>query len=296
MSDMLKQISSADITHTEEFQSVDAMVSAYDAEGDGPLRKGEAAFNWGSVEGLCLSLAEKAADLRVGIWLLRAALADLKIDKVLQSLERIAEWTTLSPDQLHPVSVGDDDGIHALILGWLASPAFIYGMCQLKVNASSDLTLAELETEEQHSSMLQLDEKIVLVQQLKELLNALATIEKHIFDGYSIEGRSLIRVSQLLERCLEKVAPNENVTAEQNNHQANLLAIQASGNLNSRSEVREMLMRINAYFQTHEPSHPAPIFLNRVQRMIGANFEELMDELYPDAQQLIAKIERPKAT
>jgi len=56
-----------------------------------------------------------------------------------------------------------------------------------------------------------------------------------------------------------------------------------------------MLSRMVAYFQAHEPSHPAPIFLNRVQRMLGANFETLMDELYPEADQLIAKLERPKA-
>jgi type VI secretion system protein ImpA len=65
--------------------------------------------------------------------------------------------------------------------------------------------------------------------------------------------------------------------------------------LRTRSEVSDMLTKLIDYFQTNEPSHPAPIFLNRVQRMLGANFHELMDELYPDANQLIAKLERPGA-
>lgn len=295
MIDMVKQISSVDITHTEEFQSVDAMVSAYDAEGEGPLRKGEVAFNWSLIEELCLPLAEKTADLRLGIWLLRAALADLQISKVLQSLERIAQWTSLSPEQLHPLSVGDDDEIHALILGWLASPAFLYGLGQLKVNASNELTLAVLESDEQIAGDLKVAEKVELTHLLRQLLEAISIIEKHIFDGYSAEGRSLIRVSQLLERCLKKVAPLEDYLTEKNNQQGDLKPEQATGNLITRSDVSHMLTRIITYFQTHEPSHPAPIFLNRVQRMLGANFEELMDELYPDAQQLIAKIERPKA-
>lgn len=296
MTNLLNQGSSVDITHTEEFQCVDAMVSAYDAEGEGPLRKGQLAFNWGLVEELCLPLAEQSADLRVGIWLLRAALAGLQISKVLQSLERIAGWTSLPSDQLHPLPIEDDDEIHTLILGWLASPTFIYGLGLLKVNTNSELTLAALETDEQISGDLQESDKAALALQLKQILSALGIIEKHIFDGYSVEGRSLIRVSQMLERCLKKVAPHENELAEQIHHPSDATPTNTSGNLNSRSDVSQMLTRMVAYFQIHEPSHPAPIFLNRVQRMLGANFEELMDELYPDAQQLIAKIERPKTT
>lgn len=296
MANELNQHPSTDITHTDEFQSVDAMVSAYDSEGEGPLRKGEAAFNWSLVEELCLPLTEKTADLRVGIWLLRAALADRQIPKVLHGLERIAQWTGLGSDQLYPLSMGGDDEIHALILGWLASPAFIYGLGQLRVNSTSELTLAHFESEEQISGGLQQEEKAELAHQLQQLLAALSTIEKHIFDGYSVEGRSLIRVSQLLERCLKKVAPQVNVSVEPSYQDGNASTTQTSGNLNNRNDVNQMLTRMIAYFQVHEPSHPAPIFLTRVQRMLGVNFEELMDELYPDAQQLIAKIERPRAT
>ncbi len=296
MSPTLNQYSPLDITHTQEFQSVDAMVSAYDAEGEGPLRKGEAAFNWGAVEALCLPLAQTTADLRLGIWLLRVALASLQVSKVLESLERIAQWTRLSSDQLHPLPAGEGDEIHALILGWLASPAFIYALGQLKVNACSELSIAVLEAQAQIPGDLQEAEKLALAQQLRQMMAALAAIEKHMLCGHSAQGRSLIRASQLLERCLKKVAQHEDVPAAQTADPGDAPAPQASGNLNSRSDVSAMLTRIIAYFQTHEPSHPAPIFLNRVQRMLGANFEELMDELYPDARQLIAKIERPKVS
>lgn len=296
MTDSLNLESTVDVTHTEAFQSVDAMVSTYDAEGEGPLRKGEVAFNWAIVEELCLPLAEKTADLRVGIWLVRAALASLQISKVLESLDRIAKWVSLSPDQLHPLPMEADDDIHALILGWLASPAFMYGLEQLPAYAKSDLTLAAIESYEQPHLAMQQGEKSELAQQLKQLLDAINSIEKHIFDGYSVEGRSLIRASQLLERCLKKVGLHESVLEQINTRSDDLSPEQGSGPLNSRNDVKQMLTQMIAYFQAHEPSHPAPIFLNRVQRMLGANFEELLDELYPDAQQLIAKIERPKAT
>lgn len=281
----------------EAFQSVDAMVSAFDAEGEGPLRKGEAAFNWLLVQELCLPMAEKTADLRVGIWLVRAALASLQISEVLKSLERISMWVGLASDRLHPLSVEGEEDIHALILGWLASPAFMYGLGQLQAHTNSELTLAALETQEQTLVNIQESEKLELAQQLKQLLAAIASIEKHMFDGYSVEGRSLIRVSQLLERCLKKVAPLESESVEQTTSEAeSSTTTQATGKLNNRNDVNQMLTLIIAYFHANEPSHPAPIFLSRVQRMLGANFEELLDELYPDAQQLIAKIERPKAT
>ena len=103
----------------------------------------------------------------------------------------------------------------------------------------------------------------------------------------------MIRASQLLERCLKKIEPHRETDEEKRTQQDVLTNQQAVGNLSDRSDVSQMLAHIITYFRTYEPSHPAPIFLNRVQRMLGANFEELMGELYPDAQQLIAKIERP---
>jgi type VI secretion system protein ImpA len=294
MTTQTNSVISDDIAHTEDFQRVDAMVSAFDAEGDGPLRKGEGGFNWGVVEALSLPLVEATADLRVGIWLLRAALAGNKVANVLESLERIAAWTLLSPNQLQPLPTDEEDNIHALILGWLASPAFIYGVGQLKVKASSDMTLLELDVNESISGDWPEADKQTLAKQIKDLLTALATIEQRMVDGYSSEGRSLIRVSHMLERCLQKISPFETkVTISLND---DISASQALGALNNRSDVSQMLARLVMYFQTHEPSHPAPIFLQRVQRMLGANFEELMDELYPDAQQLIAKIERPRAS
>jgi len=296
MTHLLHSDPAADISNSEAFQSVDSLVSAYDAEGEGPLRKGEAAFNWLLVEELCLPMAEKTADLRVGIWLVRAALASLQISKVLKSLERISMWVGMASDQLHPLSVEGEEDIHALILGWLASPAFMYGLGQLQAHDNSELTLAALETQEHTLVNIQENEKLELAHQLKQLLAAIALIEKHMFDGYSVEGRSLIRVSQWLERCLKKVAPLASESVELTTREAESSTTQATGKLNNRNDVKQMLTFMIAYFQANEPSHPAPIFLNRVQRMLGANFEELMDELYPDAQQLIAKIERPKPT
>lgn len=68
------------------------------------------------------------------------------------------------------------------------------------------------------------------------------------------------------------------------------------GVLRSRQEVGAALDRIVEYFRVHEPSHPAPIFLSRIQRMLGAGFEEVMAELYPEAASLVAQLSRPQSS
>ena len=285
---------SEDLTLLEEFQSIDAMVSAFDAEGDGPLRKGESAFNWSLVEERCLPLAELSKDLRVGIWLIRAALASLQIERFQTRLMQLANWTELPAEELHPTPLDGEDEIHALILGWLACPAFLYGLGQLKVCAAHELTLTELESGTDLSAAFTPEQRQESAQVLLALIDALQRIEQSIFQGYGTEGRSLIKACQLLERCLKKVEP-AHITLSGTDEVNQATHLQPLRALNSRSDVSDMLSRMVAYFQAHEPSHPAPIFLNRVQRMLGANFETLMDELYPEADQLIAKLERPKA-
>ena len=68
------------------------------------------------------------------------------------------------------------------------------------------------------------------------------------------------------------------------------------GVLRSRQEVGAALDRIVEYFRVQEPSHPAPIFLSRIQRMLGVGFEEVMAELYPEAASLVAQLSRPQSS
>jgi type VI secretion system protein ImpA len=60
-----------------------------------------------------------------------------------------------------------------------------------------------------------------------------------------------------------------------------------------REEVQQSLTALIAYFREHEPGHPAPLLLQRVQRMVGASFETILAELYADAEQLVARVEKP---
>jgi len=50
----------------------------------------------------------------------------------------------------------------------------------------------------------------------------------------------------------------------------------------SRADAQLMLEKVKQYFVQHEPSHPAPLMIERVQRMIEMNFMDIIRDLAPD--------------
>jgi type VI secretion system protein ImpA len=54
------------------------------------------------------------------------------------------------------------------------------------------------------------------------------------------------------------------------------------GTVASRADVVAALDRIMAYYARHEPSSPIPLLLQRVRRLVGADFMAIMAELVPD--------------
>ena len=41
------------------------------------------------------------------------------------------------------------------------------------------------------------------------------------------------------------------------------------------------LEKVSSYFEIHEPSHPAPFLIRRVQQTIPLNFHEMLKNLTP---------------
>lgn len=50
----------------------------------------------------------------------------------------------------------------------------------------------------------------------------------------------------------------------------------------SRADAQLMLEKVKQYFIQHEPSHPAPLMIDRVQRVIEMDFMSLIRDLAPD--------------
>ncbi|SFU08611.1 type VI secretion system protein ImpA [Kosakonia arachidis] len=50
----------------------------------------------------------------------------------------------------------------------------------------------------------------------------------------------------------------------------------------TRADAQLMLEKVKQYFTQHEPSHPAPLMIDRVQRLIELDFMEIIRDLAPD--------------
>ncbi len=55
-----------------------------------------------------------------------------------------------------------------------------------------------------------------------------------------------------------------------------------SVSLATRDDAQLMLEKVKQYFARHEPSHPAPLMIERVQRLIEMDFMDIIRDLAPD--------------
>ncbi len=55
-----------------------------------------------------------------------------------------------------------------------------------------------------------------------------------------------------------------------------------SSDITSRADVQLALEKVKQYFARYEPSHPAPLMIDRVQRVIELDFMEIIRDLAPD--------------
>lgn len=54
-------------------------------------------------------------------------------------------------------------------------------------------------------------------------------------------------------------------------------------NIKNRGDVDLALEKICVYFETLEPSHPAPLFIRRVQRLMNMDFYDIMKDISPES-------------
>lgn len=57
----------------------------------------------------------------------------------------------------------------------------------------------------------------------------------------------------------------------------------ANYQVSSREDAELLLEKICKYFEKHEPSHPAPLFIRRIQKLMNLNFYEIMRDISPES-------------
>ncbi len=88
---------------------------------------------------------------------------------------------------------------------------------------------------------------------------------------------------------ISKLLPNREAQAEPQAEQQSATAQPAqpvtdwrSVQVTSRADAQLMLEKAKQYFAQYEPSHPAPLMIERVQRLSELNFMDIIRDLAPD--------------
>ena len=289
------------VEYTPEFQALDTMVSAYDSEGVGPLRKGERPFHWDTVANSADSLLAQSPDLRVAMWSLRAYLELRGVTGLVDGLSRICELLALPESDLFPRAMDGEPAreAHSVSLAWIGSGALLHQMRTAALAPYTSISCADLRKDESLAQgvdpALQAELAATLqhgMQYLDQITHTLQQNGAYIpFNVAPMHDELAFAYKTLLPNALGSYSPPLPVSAAP----AAGSASPNSLNIHRREEVQQSLIGLIAYFKEYEPGHPAPLLLQRVQRMLGASFEDLMNELYGEAKQLVARIEKPQA-
>lgn len=149
---------------------------------------------------------------------------------------------------------------------------------------------------------LNIDLQIALDQSdsaIKAVLNSLELIDKikslfiQKLDDYEIKFdnieklllkiKSLIQAGAAVSTTSEAQASSDTVTKNEDKTVVNQQPSWSNYQITSRHDVDLLLEKIYMYFERHEPSHPAPLFIRRIQRLMNYNFYEIMKDISPDS-------------
>lgn len=74
-----------------------------------------------------------------------------------------------------------------------------------------------------------------------------------------------------------------NITASQNNSPPISTQNWRASHIQTREDAVLMLDKVKEYFTHYEPSHPAPIMIDRIQRLITMDFMQIINDLSPSS-------------
>lgn len=98
----------------------------------------------------------------------------------------------------------------------------------------------------------------------------------------------LNKIQKIIGTASAPMATNLNNTEidESHHYQATTSPITTNWNgyqVTNRQDVELLLEKIFVYFEKCEPTHPAPLFIRRIQRLMNLNFYEIMRDISPES-------------
>ncbi|MEI2266094.1 type VI secretion system protein TssA [Erwinia sp. CGal63] len=271
--------------------------------------------DWNKVEKLASSLLTRTKDLRVMLALTQAWTQLRGLSGYADGLQLIKQSLLLYWEPLWPVLTDDGDydpfyRINALAaLSDKSALTTALRQAPLLRNASDVLSLRDAcalldgsksECEEFPGGRARLMDElargeqpgIVAILSISERLQTIReTLSEHLGESGVPEMEQLLKmVNTVAQACeitdLSTLMPESRSEETESAPVAQPLRAThtdwRSVQPESRADAQLMLEKVKQYFVQHEPSHPAPLMIDRVQRMIEMDFMSIIRDLAPD--------------
>ena len=273
--------------------------------------------DWNKVEKLAIDLLGRSKDLRVMLALTHAWTQLKGLPGYAQGLKLIEQSLLLYWEPLWPrlEEFGEADPFYRInavaLLGDKSALSTAVRQSWLLRNASDGITLrdaaalcdgSKTEVVEYPGGLSRLTDELAradqpgaeAVIQISERLQTICETLAERLDDSAVPELTQLRkqIALVAERCqatdLRALQPA--VAVEQTTDSAPATTPVAvrpqadwrSVQLTSRADAQLMLEKVKQYFSQHEPSHPAPLMIDRVQRLIELDFMDIIRDLAPD--------------
>lgn len=273
--------------------------------------------DWNKVEKLAIDLLSRSKDLRVMLALTHAWTQLKGLPGYAQGLKLIEQSLLLYWEPLWPrlEEFGEADPFYRInavaLLGDKSALSTAVRQSWLLRNASDGITLrdaaalcdgSKTEVAEYPGGLSRLTDELARVDQpgaeaviqISERLQTICETLAERLDDSAVPELTQLRkqIAIVAERCqatdlraLQPAAAVEQTTDStpaatpvSARPQADWRSVQ----LTSRADAQLMLEKVKQYFSQHEPSHPAPLMIDRVQRLIELDFMDIIRDLAPD--------------
>lgn len=273
--------------------------------------------NWRDVIAAGTELLAQTRDLRVAVILTRAAVHVGGLEGFAQALALIQGWLERFWIELHPrlELEGDYDPLmRSNALAGLADPQGVLKALRHSVLIESpvgSLSVGEVErllagkpeaqsivTSSEQLTRIVADERgrnaarFAAIERAAQALKAIETLWTERLESEYWPDLALL--SGLLSRLVPLVASStspapavvntahgeESQPIESGHRPGSLTGIPRQ--IDTRADAFAALAAARAYFERHEPSHPAPLLIRRVERMAEFSFWDMVKELAPE--------------
>lgn len=274
--------------------------------------------NWSEVLKMGNGLLEKSRDLRILVKVCRAALHKYGLPGLAQGVALMALWIENDWNHLYPKIEldGDSDPLfRSNVISEISDREGLVSALRQAVFLETPIGAVTVFTAEQMLEGKQ-DEKTSFIassDQLSRILVAEKDKNRDRLAAISSISSSLASIDSVLKTRLEseywpnidllaavigrldrfvasqlqekEIEPSAQTVSVQDNDMSAVpkAPVTLPPALNTRADAYKALALAREYFERHEPSHPAPLLIRRVERIGNSDFMAIIQELMPDA-------------